>query len=126
VLPDSGPVALHPKTGALTVVISPLVALMADQVAGLRSRGIDACVAINGLLSMPERADALDRVRLGDVGIVIVSPEQLRNPMLRKVLAQREIGAWILRRGALPVEVGPRLSAGLPLRRALHPREGRR
>ncbi|MBN8451898.1 RecQ family ATP-dependent DNA helicase [Accumulibacter sp.] len=84
------------KTGALTVVISPLVALMADQVAGLRSRGIDACVAINGLLSMPERADALDRVRLGDVGIVIVSPEQLRNPMLRRVLAQREIGAWIL------------------------------
>ncbi|EXI64960.1 MAG: ATP-dependent DNA helicase RecQ [Candidatus Accumulibacter adjunctus] len=84
------------RIGALSVVISPLVALMADQVAGLRSRGIDACVAINGLLSMPERADALDRVRLGDVGIVIVSPEQLRSPMLRKVLAQREIGAWIL------------------------------
>jgi len=84
------------RIGALSVVISPLVALMADQVAGMRSRGIDACVAINGLLSMPERADALDRVRLGDVGIVIVSPEQLRNPMLRKVLAQREIGAWIL------------------------------
>ena len=84
------------KTGALTVVISPLVALMADQVAGLRSRGIDSAVAINGLLSLPERADALDRVRLGDVGIVIVSPEQLRNPMLRKVLAQREIGAWVL------------------------------
>ncbi len=69
---------------------------MADQVAGLRARGIDSCVAINGLLSMPERADALDRVRLGDVGIVIVSPEQLRNPTLRKVLAQREIGAWVL------------------------------
>ncbi|MBP9806129.1 MAG: RecQ family ATP-dependent DNA helicase, partial [Candidatus Accumulibacter sp.] len=84
------------KTGALTIVISPLVALMADQVAGLRARGIDTCVAINGLLSMPERADALDRVRLGDVGIVIISPEQLRNPTLRKVLAQREIGAWVL------------------------------
>ncbi|HNC51597.1 MAG TPA: RecQ family ATP-dependent DNA helicase [Accumulibacter sp.] len=84
------------KTGALTMVISPLVALMADQVAGLRARGIECCVAINGLLSLPERADALDRVRLGDAGIVIVSPEQLRNPTLRKVLAQREIGAWVL------------------------------
>jgi len=86
----------YDKTGALTVVISPLVALMADQVAGLEARGISSCSAINGLLSMPERADVLDRVRLGDVGILIVSPEQLRNRALRKVLAQREIGAWVL------------------------------
>jgi ATP-dependent DNA helicase RecQ len=84
------------KTGALTVVISPLVALMADQVAGLEARGITTCVSINGLLSMPERADALDRVRLGDVGILIISPEQLRSRALRKVLDQREIGAWVL------------------------------
>lgn len=84
------------KTGALTVVISPLVALMADQVAGLEARGITSCVSINGLLSMPERADALDRVRLGDAGILIVSPEQLRSRTLRKVLDQREIGAWVL------------------------------
>ncbi len=50
----------YDKTGALTVVISPLVALMADQVAGLESRGIGSCVTVNGLLSMPERANALD------------------------------------------------------------------
>lgn len=84
------------KIGGLTVVISPLVALMADQVAGLEARGITSCVSINGLLSMPERADALDRVRLGDVGILIASPEQLRSRSLRKVLEQREIGAWVL------------------------------
>lgn len=52
----------YDKTGALTVVISPLVALMADQVAGLEARGIASCAALNGLLSMPERADVLDRV----------------------------------------------------------------
>ena len=86
----------YEKTGALTLVISPLVALMADQVAGLEARGITACAALNGLLSMPERADVLDRVRLGDIGILIVSPEQLRSPALRKVLAQREVGAWVL------------------------------
>ena len=86
----------YDKTGALTVVISPLVALMADQVAGLEARGIGSCVTVNGLLSMPERADALDRVRLGDAGILLVSPEQLRSVSLRRVLAQREIGAWIL------------------------------
>jgi ATP-dependent DNA helicase RecQ len=84
------------KTGALTVVISPLVALMADQVTGLEAREINSCVSINGMLSMPERADAMDRVRLGDIGILIISPEQLRSRALRKVLDQREIGAWVL------------------------------
>ena len=86
----------YDNTGALTVVISPLVALMADQVAGLEARGIGSCVTINGLLSMPERADALERVRLGDAGILIVSPEQLRARSLRRVLDQREIGGWVL------------------------------
>ena len=86
----------YDKTGALTVVISPLVALMSDQVAGLEARGVSSCVTINGLLSMPERADALDRVRLGDASILIISPEQLRTRSLRRVLGQREIGFWVL------------------------------
>ena len=86
----------YDKTGALTVVISPLVALMADQVAGLQRQGISCGVTVNGLLSMPERAEALDRVRLGDAGIVIISPEQLRSVSLRRVLDQREIGCWVL------------------------------
>ena len=86
----------YDKTGALTVVISPLVALMADQVKGLEARGIISSVTINGLLSMPERADALDRVRLGDAGILIISPEQLRSVSVRGVLRQREIGAWVM------------------------------
>lgn len=85
------------KTGALTVVISPLVALMEDQVAGLKHKhNIQCCAALNGLLSLPERADVLDRLRLGDIGILIVSPEQLRGQAFRKALAQREIGAWVL------------------------------
>ena len=83
------------RTGALSVVISPLVALMEDQVKGLQARGIECCAAINGLLSMPERADVLERIRLGNIGILLIAPEQLRNRSVRKVLAQREIGAWI-------------------------------
>ena len=86
----------YDKTGALTVVIFPLVALMADQVAGLVAREIGACVTVNGMLSMPERADALERIRLGDAGIVIISPEQLRSVSLRRVLDQREVGCWVL------------------------------
>ena len=86
----------YDKTGSLTVVISPLVALMADQVSGLERQGIGSYVTINGLLSMPERADTLDRVRLGDAGILLISPEQLRSRSLRRVLDQRENGGWVL------------------------------
>ena len=88
--------ARYYNTGALTVVISPLVALMADQVKGLESRGIDCCVTVNGMLSMPERADALERVRLGDAGILLIAPEQLRSRTMRRALDQREIAAWVL------------------------------
>jgi ATP-dependent DNA helicase RecQ len=86
----------YDKTGAVTVVISPLVALMSDQIAGLERQGISNCAALNGLLSMPERSDVLDRVRLGDVAVLIVSPEQLRSRSLRRVLEQRQIGGWVL------------------------------
>ena len=86
----------YEATGALTVVISPLVALMADQVAAMRRQGITCATTINGLISMPERADALDQIRFGDAGIVLVAPEQLRNVSFRNAIAGRRIGAWVL------------------------------
>jgi len=88
--------SLYDKTGALTVVISPLVALMADQVQGMERAGISAAVTVNGMLSMPERQDALDRVRLGQAAILLISPEQLRSVSVRSVLKQREVGLWVL------------------------------
>ena len=84
------------KTGALTIVISPLVALMADQVAGMKAAGIECCGTINGLMSMPERSDMLDQVRMGETGILLIAPEQLRSQALRRVIRQREIGGWVL------------------------------
>lgn len=86
----------YDKTGALTVVISPLVALMADQVQGMERAGISCAVTINSMMSMPERQDALDKVRMGDAGILIISPEQLRSTSIRSVLAQREVGFWVV------------------------------
>ncbi len=86
----------HERTGALTIVISPLVALMSDQVDGLRRQGVSSCFTINGMLSLPERHDALERIRLGDAAIVLISPEQLRSPSVLSVLQQREIGGWVI------------------------------
>jgi ATP-dependent DNA helicase RecQ len=85
----------HHQTGALTIVISPLQALMKDQVDTLQRRGVTCAAAVNGLLSLPERKQVLDGIRLGDVGILLVSPEQVRNKGFREAIAQREIAAWV-------------------------------
>ncbi len=95
------------KTGALTVVISPLVALMADQVAGMEEHGISCCVTVNGLLSMPERAAAIERVRLGEArdttDLSRTATLSFSGPIARPA------PDWCLgsRRSALPVTMGP-------------------
>lgn len=86
----------HHNSGALTIVFSPLVALMSDQVVGMEKAGITTATTINGLISMPERADALNKVRLGDAAIVLVAPEQLRNRSFQEAIAGRHIGSWVI------------------------------
>lgn len=84
------------RRGVLTIVISPLQALMKDQVDGLvRRTGTSFAAALYGLLTPPERGDVLRRVRMGDVALLYVSPEQLRNRSFRDAIAQREIGCWV-------------------------------
>lgn len=84
------------RRGVLTLVISPLQSLMKDQVDGLvRRTGTPFAAALYGLLTPPERGDVLRRVRLGDIALLYVSPEQLRNRSFRETIAQREIGCWV-------------------------------
>lgn len=83
------------RNGSLTVIISPLQSLMKDQVDGLLARNVQCAATLNGLLTMPERAEVLEMIQLGDVGILLVSPEQFRNKAFRRAIAQRQVGAWI-------------------------------
>ena len=86
----------YDATGKLTVVISPLVALMADQLRGLEQKGIVNADTINGMLTMPERAEALDRVRLGETAVLIISPEQLRSRTVAQAISHRAVAAWVM------------------------------
>ena len=86
----------HRCRGLMTVVISPLVALMKDQVDNLmKATGTPFAAAISGLQTPPERGEVLESVRLGDVAILYIAPEQLRSRSVRTVLSQREIGCWV-------------------------------
>ena len=84
------------RRGTLTVVISPLQALMKDQVDNLvKKTGTLFAEAISGLQTAPERGEVYERIRLGDTAILYISPEQLRSIGVRNVLKQREIGCWV-------------------------------
>ena len=85
----------HWRSGSLTIIISPLQSLMKDQVDNLIKAGIYSAATLNGMLTMPERRDVLDKVRLGDVGILLVSPEQFRNRAFIEAIRFRQIGAWV-------------------------------
>lgn len=70
----------------ITVVVSPLVALMDDQVAGLRANGINAA-CIHSNRSRAENVEDWFRVRDGTVKLLYLSPERL---MTERMLAQLE------------------------------------
>ncbi|MCP4944708.1 MAG: RecQ family ATP-dependent DNA helicase [Planctomycetaceae bacterium] len=61
-----------------TIVVSPLIALMKDQVDGLKKLGIRASL-INSSLSGAEQTEVLNEMASGNLNLVYVAPERLRN-----------------------------------------------
>lgn len=84
------------RTGALTVVISPLQSLMKDQVDNLLKHHITEAATINGLLTAVERAGAVKRTEEGDVAIIYVSPEQLRSGTFARLVRKRTIARFVI------------------------------
>ena len=81
----------------LTVIISPLVSLMKDQVENLEKRfDITKAAAINGLLSPLERQEAIERVKNGDIHLLYLSPESLRSPTILNILKQRSVARFVI------------------------------
>src|SRR5438270_2503830 len=62
-----------------TIVVSPLIALMKDQLDMLRELGVTEVVALNSTLSEDQEAAAIARVRSKKLKIVFVTPEKLQD-----------------------------------------------
>jgi ATP-dependent DNA helicase RecQ len=74
----------------LTLIISPLIALMKDQVDGLRAKKI-AAAFINSSLSRAEREQRLQAVAQGAYRLLYVTPERFRSPEFAASLAGRPV-----------------------------------
>jgi ATP-dependent DNA helicase RecQ len=69
----------------VTLVISPLIALMKDQVDALRERGI-AATYVNSTLKAPERRARLEAAARGELDLLYLTPERFRSPVFRELL----------------------------------------
>lgn len=74
----------------VTVVISPLIALMKDQVGSLESRGIPAA-RLDSSLSATEVASVYDGIRSGSLKLLYIAPERLLNEQFIARLASVKI-----------------------------------
>lgn len=76
--------------GGLTLVISPLISLMQDQVGTLRRRGI-AAAYLNSLLAKDERRAILDATLAGSLTLLYCAPERLEGLVRRLAGAGRAV-----------------------------------
>ena len=86
------PSLLRPGCG---IVVSPLIALMRDQVAGLIEAGVNAAV-LNSTLSASEAAEVERRLIAGDLDLLYVAPERLLTPRCLALLDRAEIALFAI------------------------------
>jgi ATP-dependent DNA helicase RecQ len=79
-----------------TVVVSPLIALQRDQVAGLARSGAPTAVAVNSAQGDRKSEAALDAVVAGHAEFLFLSPEQLTNPDVLARLAAAKPSLFVV------------------------------
>ena len=77
----------------ICIVVTPLVALMEDQVSNLQKRGIKA-IAIHSALSSREVDVLLDNCIYGDYKFLYIAPERIENEMFMMRLQRMEIALF--------------------------------
>src|SRR6202042_2048748 len=79
----------------LVVVVSPLIALMADQLGRLQQTGVNAAMLASGMAE-GHNAQALRSIASGEARLVLAAPERFASRAFRETLATREVGLFVV------------------------------
>ena len=79
----------------LTVVVSPLIALMDDQVATLEELGV-AAASLNSTLNNDQQRELADRLRRGEIKMLYLAPERLVQPRMLDFLRNLDIALFAI------------------------------
>lgn len=77
------------------IVVSPLIALMQDQVAALEQNGVKAAY-LNSSLDYHKSVDVENRLRNGELDLLYVAPERLATPRMQMLLEQTQIALFAI------------------------------
>ncbi len=80
----------------LTIIISPLISLMKDQVDALRGQGIGSAGFLNSSLTPEEYQQELTRLENGEIKLLYVSPERFRSRRFLNSLKSREVSLFVV------------------------------
>ncbi|MFN3868604.1 MAG: DNA helicase RecQ, partial [Hyphomicrobiaceae bacterium] len=86
------PALVRPGTG---IVVSPLIALMQDQVAALEAAGVNAAF-LNSSLTWPEQQDVERRLASGQLDLLYVAPERLVQDRMLERLSRATIALFAI------------------------------
>jgi len=79
----------------ITIVVSPLIALIEDQVQQLQQKGIGA-IALTGSLSFRELERLSDNAAYGNAKFLFLSPERLQNEYVQKRIAEMSVSLFTI------------------------------
>lgn len=85
---------LAEKYGLMTIIISPLVALMNDQVEGLT--GYDAVATLNSNKTAAEKESIMEGVLEGRINLLYLSPELLLSYTIKTFIGNRQLGLLVV------------------------------
>lgn len=80
----------------VTIVVSPLKALMYDQVNSLREKGVSTACYINSDISFIKRQEYIESLHNGEKSILYLSPELLLSYSITEFIGDRKIGLLVI------------------------------
>jgi ATP-dependent DNA helicase RecQ len=85
----------HPADRPLVLVVSPLIALMTDQLRRLEHAGVRASMLASGMED-GHNARALQELRAGATQLVLAAPERFASTAFREALARRRVALFVV------------------------------
>ena len=80
----------------VTVIVSPLISLMKDQVDALREQKIYAVALLNSSLSWEEYCAELERLERGEIKLLYIAPERFRSRRFLNLLNSHQISLFVI------------------------------
>ena len=82
---------------AMTIIISPLIGLMKDQVEGLHNKNVSMSATINSEITPAEKLEIIRKIKDKEISILYISPETLLSRSdIETLIGDRKIGLFVI------------------------------